>query len=172
MLPLCSSSVGPVSCHVPAPVCFSMHAFWFSFTCTLPLSRSPFLLAFLPWPSSWPALDKWTRDKLSTAHGDLRLHAGGLEFALKVRKSRTLPLARHAWDGNGVHRAIPYCLRVCRWCKTKSVTSQVAWIVSSPPDRCGLCCPSTSPLRLFESRGLMAGLKFARHRTYLMRARV
>eukprot|EP00903_Cladosiphon_okamuranus_P006136 g6039.t1 len=32
--------------------------------------------------ASWPALDKWTRDKLSKAHGDLRLHAGGLEFAL------------------------------------------------------------------------------------------
>eukprot|EP00752_Nemacystus_decipiens_P007525 g6725.t1 len=32
--------------------------------------------------ASWPALHRWTRDKLSSAHGDLRLHAGGLEFAL------------------------------------------------------------------------------------------
>ncbi|CAB1105438.1 unnamed protein product [Ectocarpus sp. CCAP 1310/34] len=31
----------------------------------------------------WPALEKWTRSRLSAAHGDLRLHAGGLEFALK-----------------------------------------------------------------------------------------
>lgn len=35
---------------------------------------------------SWPALQKWTRVKLSEAHGDLRLHAGGLEFALKVTR--------------------------------------------------------------------------------------
>ena len=35
---------------------------------------------------SWPALQKWTRAKLSEAHGDLRLHAGGLEFALKVKR--------------------------------------------------------------------------------------
>ncbi|CAM9281999.1 unnamed protein product [Ectocarpus sp. 6 AP-2014] len=32
---------------------------------------------------AWPALEKWTRSRLSAAHGDLRLHAGGLEFALK-----------------------------------------------------------------------------------------
>lgn len=34
--------------------------------------------------NSWPALQEWTQGKLSAAHGDLRLHAGGLEFALKV----------------------------------------------------------------------------------------
>ncbi|CAM9578770.1 unnamed protein product [Ectocarpus sp. 12 AP-2014] len=33
--------------------------------------------------ASWPALEKWTRSRLSAARGDLRLHAGGLEFALK-----------------------------------------------------------------------------------------
>ncbi|CAM9976017.1 unnamed protein product, partial [Scytosiphon promiscuus] len=33
--------------------------------------------------ASWPAVQKWTRRQLSAAHGDLRLHAGGLEFALK-----------------------------------------------------------------------------------------
>eukprot|EP00904_Undaria_pinnatifida_P004790 jgi/Undpi1/1440/HiC_scaffold_11.g04831.m1 len=33
--------------------------------------------------ASWPALREWTRDKLLMAHGGLRLHAGGLEFALK-----------------------------------------------------------------------------------------
>ncbi|CAN0160260.1 unnamed protein product, partial [Hapterophycus canaliculatus] len=32
--------------------------------------------------ASWPAIKKWTRRQLSAAHGDLRLHAGGLEFAL------------------------------------------------------------------------------------------
>lgn len=34
--------------------------------------------------ASWPAIRRWTQDKLSAEHGDLIVHAGGLEFALKV----------------------------------------------------------------------------------------